>query len=189
MKFPWSTRLRKSTTSEVKCRFIRDNSSKHSVAKMCRLFELPRSNYYAWLNRKPSRRKKDDLKVLELIKESYQSSKGIYGLDKILADVRKTRRCSRKRVHRLMQENGIRSVRKRKFKATTNSNHNLPVAENLLNQDFEVDAPNKAWVCDISYVQTDEGWNYLATVKDLFHKEIVGWAMSSTMTRDLVIQA
>lgn len=97
--------------------------------------------------------------------------------------------CGRKRVYRLMKTNGISSRRPRKFKATTNSKHNLPVADNLLNQNFSVDKPNKVWVSDITYIRTDEGWDYLATVKDLFSKEIVGWAVASTMTRDLAINA
>jgi putative transposase len=88
-----------------------------------------------------------------------------------------------------MKTNNIFSIRPRKYKATTNSKHNLPVAENLLNQVFTVDKPNAAWVTDISYIWTDEGWDYLATVKDLFNKEIVGWAVSSTMTRALTIKA
>ncbi|WP_207707135.1 IS3 family transposase [Heliorestis acidaminivorans] len=181
--------FRKSTPEVMYYQLIRDSRSEHSVAKMCYYLELSRSNYYAWINRKPSLRQKDDAQILELIKESHQASKGIYGLDKILADVREQRQCSRKRVNRLMKENGICSIRRRKYKATTNSNHSMPVAENLLNQDFEVNAPNKVWVCDISYLPTEEGWDYLATVKDLYHKEIVGWAMNSTMTRELVIEA
>lgn len=85
--------------------------------------------------------------------------------------------------------NGISSRRPKKYKATTNSKHNLPVAENLLNQDFTVDKPNTVWVSDISYIWIDESWDYLATVKDLFNREIVGWAVSSKMTRGLVIEA
>ena len=88
-----------------------------------------------------------------------------------------------------MKANNIHSKRLRKFKATTNSKHNLPVAENLWNQNFKVDKPNAVWVCVISFIWTEDGWDYLATVKDLFHKEIVGWAVASKMTRDLAIQA
>ncbi|MBC9785953.1 IS3 family transposase [Heliobacterium chlorum] len=179
----------RNATPEVRYRFIRDHRSEHPVKKMCQLFEVSRSNYYAWKNRKPSQRKQTDAQLVEAIKESHQASGGIYGVDKILADVREQQPCSRKRVHRLMRENGIRSIRLRKYKATTNSNHKLPVAENLLNQNFKVDAPNKVWVSDITYIPTEEGWSYVATVKDLFHKGIVGWAIGSTMTRELVIQA
>lgn len=169
--------------------FIKGHSSELPVKKMCQLLDLSRSNYYAWLNRRPSKRERNDAKLVELISKSHQESGGIYGVDKIHRDVKEIQPCSRKRVHRLMKANNIYSKRPRKYKATTNSKHNLPVAENLLNQNFKVDKPNEVWVCDISYIWTDEGWDYLATVKDLFHKEIVGWAVSSTMTRELVIQA
>jgi len=88
-----------------------------------------------------------------------------------------------------MKENAIRSKRVKKFKATTNSKHNLPVAENLLNQNFKSQNPNEVWVADITYVPTDEGWLYLASIMDLFNRKVVGWAMSATMTKDLVIAA
>jgi putative transposase len=164
-------------------------SSKRSVAKMCKLFGASRSGYYNWLKEKSSKREQGNAELLKAIKKSHQDSNRTYGIDKILRDVRETMPCSRGRVYRLMKKHGIRSVRKRPFKPTTNSNHKLPVAENLLNQNFQVDAPNKVWVSDITYVQTGEGWLYLATVKDLFHKGIVGWAASHTMTRELVMTA
>lgn len=167
--------------------FIKGHSSELPVEKMCQSLNVSRSSYYAWLNRSPSKREQEDAKLLELIKKSHQESGGIYGLDKIHRDIKEARPCSRKRVYRLMKANNIHSKRPRKFKATTNSKHNLPVAENLLNQNFKVDKPNAVWVCDISYIWTEDGWDYLATVKDLFHKEIVGWAVASTMTRDLTI--
>lgn len=138
---------------------------------MCQLLGISRSSYYAWRKGKPSKRAQEDEKLTELIRESHQNSGGIYGLDKVYADVREHQPCGRKRVHRLMKANGIRSIRPRKYKATTNSKHNLPVAENLLNQNFKVEKPNTVWVCNISYIRTDEGWDYLATVKDLYHKE------------------
>jgi len=169
--------------------FIKGHSSELPVKKMCQMLDISRSSYYAWLDRSPSRRRQEDARVLELIRKSHQASGGIYGVDKIDRDVQEIQPCSRKRVYRLMKANNIHSKRPRKFKATTNSKHNLPVAEHLLNQNFKVDKPNAVWVSDISYIWTDEGWDYLATVKDLFHKEIVGWAVSSTMTRDLAIQA
>ncbi len=164
-------------------------SSEHSVAKMCNLFKIARSGFYHWLHQKPGKRAESNQKLLQLIKKSHEQSDGRYGIDKILRDVHEKMSCSRGRVYRIMKQNGIESIRKRKFKATTNSDHKLPVAENLLNQQFTMKKPNQVWVSDISYCRTNEGWLYLATVKDLFHKGIVGWAASSTMTRDLVIQA
>lgn len=170
-------------------KFIKEHSSELPVTKMCQTLSVSRSGYYAWLNREPSQWEKTDKVLLDIIKSSHAASNGIYGLDKIHSEVKQTHSCGRKRVYRLMKAHNITSKRPRKYKATTNSKHKFPVAENLLNQNFEMDKPYTAWVCDISYVWTDEGWDYLATVKDLFHKEIVGWAVASTMTRNLVIQA
>lgn len=112
------------------------------------------------------------------------------GLDKILEDVReKYPKCSRNRLYKIQKEHKLYSKRKRKYKATTNSNHKLPVAENILNQDFNVDRPGAVWVTDISYIGTNEGWLYLATVKDIFTKEIVGWATADNMKTELCIKA
>lgn len=112
------------------------------------------------------------------------------GLDKILADVRETYpKCSRNRLYAIQKKNQLYSKRKRKFKATTNSNHKLPVADNLLNQDFTTDRPAAVWVTDISYIATDEGWYFLATVKDIFTKEIVGWAAADNMKTELCLNA
>lgn len=156
---------------------------------MCQALEVSRSGFNDWRNRGPSKREKDDGEILKVIRDIHQKGRGIYGLDKIYNEVKKVRFCGRNRVYRLMKSNGIKSKRPRKYKPTTNSKHNLPVADNLLNQDFKADKPNAVWVSDISYVWTDEGWEYLAAVKDLCNKEIVGWAMSSRMTKDLVIKA
>ena len=156
---------------------------------MCQVLNLSRSTYYDWLTRKPSRQAREDAIILEAIKKSYRENRGICGLDKILSDVRATIYCGRNRVYRLMKKHGIRSRRVRKFKATTNSKHDLPVAKNLLNQNFKATKPNQIWVTDISYIDTMEGFLYLAIVKDLYSKEIVGWYADRIMTRDLVVKA
>lgn len=156
---------------------------------MCQVLDLNRSSYYDWLNRKPSRRSQEDEIILEAIKKSYQENRGVCGLDKILRDVLETIHCGRNRVYRMMKKHGIRSRRVRKFKATTNSKHDFPVAENVLNQRFVATKPNQIWVTDISYIDTLEGFLYLAIVKDLYSKEIVGWYADRTMTRELVIKA
>ena len=112
------------------------------------------------------------------------------GINKILEDVREYfPNCSRNRLYKLQKVNKLYAKRKRKYKATTNSNHNLPVAPNLLNQNFETTRPNAVWVTDISYIDTYEGWLYLATVKDIFTKEIVGWATADNMRTELCINA
>lgn len=157
---------------------------------MCELFEVSRSNYYDWKNREPSRRDLEDQEILEAVKKSYNASGGIYGLDKIHKDVQvEFPKCSRKRIYKLQKKNKLYSKRKRKFKATTDSNHQLPVAENLLNQDFNTEGPNTVWVTDISYLDTSEGWLYLATVKDIHTKDIVGWATADNMKTSLCKRA
>ena len=118
------------------------------------------------------------------------SSRGTYGSPRIhVALTQKGERCSRKRIARLMRENGIHAKAKRKFKATTNSNHSLPVADNLLKQNFHCSQPNKIWTADISFIATKEGWLYLAIVLDLFSRKVIGWSMDKQMTRHLAINA
>ncbi len=153
---------------------------------MCTVLDVSRSSYYDWENKEPSQRDLENQEILETAQESYNESGGIYGLDKLLKDVRKKfPKCGRNRLYRIQKKNKLYSKRKRKFKATTDSNHQLPVAENLLNQDFTTDRPNAVWVTDISYMDTSEGWLYLATVKDIHTKDIVGWATADNMKTSL----
>jgi len=128
--------------------------------------------------------------MTERISEIHKGSRSIYGAPRI-HETLKARgiRCGLNRVARLMKEAGIRSKVKRKFKATTNSKHDHPIAPNLLNQDFKTYSPDAIWVSDITYIWTDEGWLYLATTMDLFSRAIVGWAMDSRMKSDLVVSA
>lgn len=113
-----------------------------------------------------------------------------YGIDTIWAEVRETIPCGRNRVRRLMKDMGIRSVRKKRFRvSTTDSKHKLPVSDNLLKQDFNAEAPNQVWVSDISYIPTNEGFLYLASIKDIFTKEIVGHACSDLINKELTIMA
>lgn len=157
---------------------------------MCRVFSVSKSGYYAWLKRPVSRRKTEDEALSAQIKKIYEESKGEYGSPKVhgalLGD---GIRCGRKRVARLMRKDGLRAKTVSKFKATTNSDHSLPVAPNLLNRQFRQAEPNKAWCADITYVWTDEGWLYLAIVLDLCSCSVVGWSMSDRMTRTLVMDA
>lgn len=157
---------------------------------MCHLLDVSRSGYYDWNTRPVSKRELEREKILEVAKKSFEENQGICGLDKMLEDVReKYPKCSRNRLYKIQKENKLYSIRKRKFKATTYSNHSLPVAENILNQDFNVDKPAAVWVTDISYIDTREGWLYLATVKDIFTKEIVGWATDDNMKTKLCTKA
>ena len=137
-----------------------------------------------------SKREIETQGIIKAALKSYKECRGMCGLDKILKDVKESfPRCSRKRLHNIQKEHKLYSTRKRKYKATTNSHHKLPVAENILNQNFNVDSPAAVWVTDISYIGTGQGWLYLATVKDIFTKEIVGWATDDNMRTELCKRA
>lgn len=168
----------------------KEYQKKYSISKMCQFLKVSRSGYYEWIMRGESPRKKKDRELAEKIRMSFEQSKGRYGSPRIYEELRDQGiRCSRKRVARLMREMDLEARHKRKFKATTNSKHDHPVAPNLLNRQFQTDAPNQVWVADITYIRTFEGWLYLAAVMDLYSRKIVGWAMSERMTADLAISA
>lgn len=160
------------------------------MEKMCHILKVSPSGYYRWLNCPESDSKQESRAIYDVLKASYEQNKGRAGLDKMLDDVHlKFPHCSRNRLYRIQKEHRLYSIRKRKFKATTNSRHNYPVAANLLCQHFHVDAPNKVWVTDITYIRTDEGWLYLAIVKDLFDRQIVGCATGNRIDTDLCKRA
>lgn len=163
--------------------------SEFRVVKMAEVLKVSKSGFYAYLKRPKSNREIENNLLLEKIKAVHKSSHGIYGYPRITSELKCDGAPSKNRVYRLMRKNGIRSKTVKKYKATTNSNHNLPVAENLLNREFIADKPNQKWVSDITYVATDEGWLYLAGVMDLCGRAIVGFAMAEHMRKSLVIEA
>jgi putative transposase len=167
---------------------IKVNSSEFSVEKMCEILKVSRSGYYDWLERPECNRSIKDRIILKILQESHKKSP-MAGLDSLWCDVKEVIPCCRGRVYRIMKENGIRSKRKPKWKQTTNSKHDFPVAPNLLNQNFDVKRPNTVWVGDITYNWTEEGWLYTAIVKDLCTKDIVGYAMSDHITKELAVKA
>ncbi len=170
--------------------FMDQYRSEFRVVKMCRVLGVSRSGYYGWRKQPHGKRRQDDNKLLMSIKESYRKNRGNYGSPRITDDLRdQGLRCGKNRVARIMKVNGIVAKTKKKFKATTNSKHNLPVAENLLKQDFTSPRPNAIWVSDVTYVWTHEGWLYLAVILDLFSRQVVGWAMSDRLTADFVIRS
>lgn len=155
---------------------------------MCKVLGVSKSGYYAWLKRPKSKQHERKEKLTGQIKRVYLESRRNYGSPKITKQLHlEGVHVSQKTVSKIMQEEGIRSKTVKKYKATTNSKHNLPVYPNLLAQKFKVDHPGKAWVADITYIWTSAGWLYLATIMDLFSRRIIGWAMSERMTKDLVI--
>jgi putative transposase len=140
---------------------IKEQSEKFTVVLMCRLLSVSVSGYYAWLNRAPSLRDEDNMKLARKIKMIFDDEKSRAGAPRIAKRLKaEGELVSRHRVARIMRLNGWRARAAKKFKATTNSNHRLPVAPNLLNQDFSSNKPNEKWVSDITYVWTDEGWLY-----------------------------
>jgi len=160
------------------------------IARLCKALGVSRSAYYAWDGRPESKRSIRRREITEKVREEFFGSHTIPGSRKIAKQLtRRGEPTGKKIVAGIMKENGWRSKVVRKYRATTNSSHNLPVAENMLNRQFEASRPNEKWVSDITYVATDEGWLYLAAILDLCGREIVGWAMDSRMTKGLVIQA
>jgi putative transposase len=154
------------------------------------VLEVKRSSYYALDKRPESKRSIRERNLIELVKKEFYENKQIPGAVKIAEKLSKPESpVNRKTVAKIMRNNGWKSKVVKKYKATTNSNHNLPVAENILNRDFYAKNPNEKWVSDITYIPTDKGWLYLAGIVDLCGGEVVVWAMGERMTKDLVIGA
>jgi len=162
----------------------------YPVALPCRVFGVSRGGFYAWLKRKPSGRAQTDERLKVAIKAVHRQSRETYGVRRVQPELMAQGfSAGRDRIARLRRELGLRCRQKRKFKATTNSNHDLPVAPDLLEQRFESTAPNQTWVTDITHLSTQEGWLYLAGVKDVFTCEIAGYAMGERMTQTLTAKA
>ena len=170
--------------------FIRDHREHFPVRLMCRVLEASPSGFYDWLRRPESQRAAEDRALIEKIQAVHNESRRTYGSPRVHASLKaEGYRIGRKRVARLMRENDIRAKAKRKFKVTTDSRHDHPVAPNLLDRQFTVEAPNTVWLADISYIWTREGWLYLAVVLDLFSRQVVGWAMDEQMPQELTLAA
>jgi putative transposase len=169
--------------------FIKAHQHEYGVEKMCRVFGISRSGYYAWLKEPVSNRAQEDARLLRLIRASYVASHGIYGSPRIFLDLREAgETCSKHRVARLMRINGIRAVRG--YRTRQHSTAKLPaLIPNFLQRNFTVSKPNTAWVTDITYIRTWQGWLYLAVVMDLFSRKIVGWSTGPTIARDLILSA
>lgn len=172
--------------------FMDEHQGTFSVSAMSRVLQVSRSGFYAWHRRRenPSPRQRRRKQLDEAVKEAFEIRKGRSGSPRLvrdLADAGHSR--DRKTIAESMRRQGLRAKAARKFKATTNSRHNLPVAPNLLQQDFTTTGPNQKYVGDITYLWTEEGWLYLAVVIDLYSRLVVGWAMSERMTAQLVCDA
>lgn len=162
--------------------FIQAEKANFPVTIMCRILEVTRSGFYAWCFRPQSLRAKDDRRLKVQIRASHEASKRRYGSPRIHKDLKADgERVSRKRVARLMKEEGIVGRKKKRFIRTTDSKHNLPVAPNILDREFRAEKPNQRWVGDISYLRTIEGWLFLAVLIDLFSRRVVGWSIHDSL--------
>jgi transposase InsO family protein len=163
---------------------------KYPIPLIRRIMNVSASGYYAWVDRPLSKRAQEEIRLELEIRAAHKRTRQTYGPERLQHDLAEHGiRVGICRIKRIRKKLGIRCKQKRKFKATTDSKHTLPVADNLLGQQFKVYEPNTVWVSDITYVPTDEGWLYLAGHKDLFTSEIVGYAMGERLSRNLVSQS
>ncbi len=169
---------------------MNQQGTRFGLERMCKTLGISRSGYYAYKSRTKSKRETEREELLKEIRIVFKSSRELYGSPRITAALlSKGIQCNKKRIARIMYCNGIKAKTVRKYKATTNSKHKLPVAKNLLNQKFDVKHPNKVWTGDITYIWTKMGWLYLAVVLDLYSRRVVGWHVDKYITKELVIKA
>lgn len=174
----------------MKFRFIQRHAEQYRIKLMCSVLGVSRSGYYAWRRRQPSAREQANRLLRALIWLLYQKSRRTYGYRRIHAAlVAQGTPCGKNRVARLMQEEGLQARRRRRYKRTTQSRHNWPVAPNRLARSFVATGPNRKWVTDITYIRTNEGWLYLSVVLDLYSRLVVGWAMEPYLTDSLTKKA
>jgi putative transposase len=169
--------------------FIKAHRHKHSVQAMCRLLGVAPSGYYAWLGQPVSDHAQEDARLLRLIRASFTASQGIYGAPRVFLDLREAGEgCSKHRVARLMREHQLRALHGYRMRRWSVGKPSVLIP-NLLKRQFTVTRRNKAWVTDITYIRTWQGWLYLAVVMDLFSRKIVGWSAAPTIHRELVLDA
>jgi len=174
----------------MKYRFIAAERARFAVRMLCRLLGVAVSGFYAWLNRGPPSARQLDAELIGRIATIFRASRGSYGSPRVHAELRAQGvGVSRKRVERLMRASNFSASVRRRFPRTTDSRHERPVAPNLLEQKFAADRPDTVWLADISYIPTREGWLYLAAVKDMATREIVGWSMADHLRAELACDA
>ena len=174
----------------MRFRFIEEHRDEFPVKLMCTVLGVSTSGYYAWRDRPPSKREMANRELTARIKEEFEKSRETYGSPRIYQVMRKLGlMCSQNRVAWLMRAAGLKAKQTRRYRSTTKRNKADRAAPNILKRDFSAEAPNKKWVADITYIATQEGWLYLATIMDLFSRRVVGWAMSPRMTSDLTLSA
>ncbi|AUX37507.1 transposase [Sorangium cellulosum] len=170
--------------------FIDAEKAHYPVLVLCAVLLVSRSGYYGWAKRSESARAKSDAQLSVQIRAVHHKSRGRYGSPRIHAELRaRGMRVGKKRVERLMRAQRLAARRKRRFRRTTNSRHNGPIAPNVIERQFDARAPNQVWVTNVTYIPTGEGWLYLAVILDLFSRRVVGWAASAFNDRALALTA
>ena len=179
-----------SEVGETSFEIIEKEKDEFSVSMMCRVLEVSRAGYYAWREREPSERAKKNVELAAEIVDIHQESRGTYGSPRVHVELRERGfEVSRKRVEKQMREQGLEGRRRPRYRKTTDSNHDEPIAPNIVAREFTVDEPDRVWVADITYIWTLQGWMYLAVVIDLFSRRVVGWSMADHMRVELVLSA
>ena len=175
----------------MRFRFIEDRRADYPVRVMCDALDVSPAGYYAWRSRPESQRSAANRELVDDIRRVHRDACGRYGSPRIHVELKaQGRGASRGRIERLMRHHGIRAIMARpRWVRTTDSRHDLPIAPNLLDRNFAAAAPNRVWLADITYVETDQGWLYLAAVMDLFSRKIVGWAMADHLRAYLPLAA
>ena len=169
---------------------IKQQSAFHSVQRLCLAFGLSTSGYYRWAQCPVGKRQREDQELSEDIQRIFKKSRSTYGSPRMQRALREEgKRHGKVRLRRLMRKLNLRPKAARRFKVTTDSKHNKPVAANILDQRFTTHAANVAWAADITYIRTDEGWLYLATVLDLYSRRIIGWSIGNRLLTTLVADA
>lgn len=174
----------------MKFAFIDQHRYAFPVWRLCQVLSVSPSGYYAAQTRPPGQRERENRRLLVYIRLAHRASRETYGYRRMTHELRAQGvACGRHRVARLMRQAGLRVKARRPYKVTTRSHPRLPVADNVLDRDFTAAQPNQKWVADITYIATDQGWLYLATVMDLFSRKIVGWSMNPRLKTELVRDA
>ncbi len=174
----------------MKFAFIAEQKVAFSIVVLCRALEVSTSGYYAWIGRPVAAHAGRDAELDVRVRAAHAGSKGRYGSPRVHAELRANgEHVGRKRIARLMKRAGLAGRRRRRFQATTDSKHAFPIAPNVLERDFTATEPNQAWVTDITFLWTQEGWLYLAVILDLFSRRVVGWATSANVDRHLALDA
>ncbi len=174
----------------MKFEFIKANREVFPVWLMSKVLGVSPSGFYDWKRRGTSNRQQREYELVRTIEDIHEGSRKTYGSPRIFRMLKALgKRCKKSTVERLMKKYGIFAKRRRKFRKTTQSKHDHPIAKNILQRDFKASGPNQVWAADITYVETAEGWLYLAVILDLFNRQVVGWAMSQRINEELTLSA